>query len=43
MNRLEKHFINNETVLEDWQKNVVDDLENWIENLMTDDNNGYIN
>ena len=36
VNRLEKHFINNETVLEDWQKTVVDDIEKWITSFMTD-------
>lgn len=31
VNRLEKHFINNETILEDWQKTVVADIEKWLE------------
>ncbi|XP_019857804.1 PREDICTED: E3 ubiquitin-protein ligase rnf213-alpha-like, partial [Amphimedon queenslandica] len=39
VNRLEKHFINNETVLEDWQKNVVDDIEKWLTSFVTD--NGF--
>ncbi|XP_019854153.1 PREDICTED: E3 ubiquitin-protein ligase RNF213-like [Amphimedon queenslandica] len=40
VNRLEKHFINNETVLEDWQKTVVDDIEKWLKSFMTD-NDGF--
>ena len=41
VNRLEKHFINNETVLEGWQKAIVDDIEKWLTSFVTDD--GYMN
>lgn len=36
VNRLEKHFINNETLLEDWQIIVVSDIEKWLNNFMNE-------
>ena len=41
INRLEKHFVNTETVLKDWQRAVCSDLGNWV-NSFDDSNNGYI-
>ena len=39
INRLEKHFVNSETILKDWQKSVCKDLGKWI-NSLVDDNHG---
>ena len=41
INRLEKHFVNTETVLKDWQRVVCSEVGNWI-NSFDDSNNGYI-
>ena len=30
INRLEKHFVLTSSVLEDWQKEVLNDFEDWI-------------
>ena len=35
INRLEKHFVLTETVLRDWQKQVLGELHIWIEQFTT--------
>ncbi|XP_043855804.1 E3 ubiquitin-protein ligase RNF213 isoform X2 [Dromiciops gliroides] len=35
INRLEKHYLDINTVLEKWQKNIVEELQTWVENFIT--------
>ncbi|XP_068920216.1 E3 ubiquitin-protein ligase RNF213 isoform X2 [Petaurus breviceps papuanus] len=34
INRLEKHYLDINTVLEKWQKNIVEELQTWVENFV---------
>ncbi|XP_072501344.1 E3 ubiquitin-protein ligase RNF213 isoform X2 [Notamacropus eugenii] len=34
INRLEKHYLDINTVLEKWQKNIVEELQTWVENFI---------
>lgn len=34
INRLEKHFVLSETIISDWQNEVLNDLEEWINNYI---------
>ena len=35
INRLEKHFVLTETILLDWQKEVLKELKTWVEKFCT--------
>lgn len=36
INRLEKHFVNATTVLQEWQKGVCDSLDHWLQTFVHD-------